>query len=203
MTAAAGTADRLRVLGRDDTVVTGGATVVLADVEAALRPGLRGEVAVVGLPHPELGAVVVAVLTDDGGLGRRPDRARTLGAGRPRAVAPPVRSCPLTPAGKVDRPALVAELTAVARQEPPMTARPVIVAARRTPIGRAGGALSTVDRGRAGRSGAGRRAPTRQQPDRRRTAVAEVVLGNCMGPGGDVARVAALAAGLRASASRR
>src|SRR3712207_7525162 len=35
---------------------------------------------------------------------------------------------------------------------------------------------------------------------RRLPAVDEVVLGNCMGPGGDVARVAALEAGLRGPA---
>ena len=59
------TADgRLVVAGRADAVTTGGATVVLADVEAALRPYARGEVVVVGRPHPRLGAVLVAVCTD-------------------------------------------------------------------------------------------------------------------------------------------
>jgi len=73
------------------------------------------------------------------------------------------------------------------------TTAPVIVAAARTPIGTAGHALAdlTVERLAApvlasllARSGldAG--------------AVDEVVLGNCLGPGGNVARVSALAAGL-------
>lgn len=68
---------------------------------------------------------------------------------------------------------------------------PVIVAALRTPIGTAGRSLAEVD-------AAGLAAPVL-----RRLAdvlpgvpVDDVVLGNCMGPGGDVARVAALAAGL-------
>lgn len=68
---------------------------------------------------------------------------------------------------------------------------PVIVAALRTPIGTAGRSLAPVD-------AAGLAAPVL-----RRLAdvlpgvpVDDVVLGNCMGPGGDVARVAALAAGL-------
>lgn len=68
---------------------------------------------------------------------------------------------------------------------------PVIVAALRTPIGTAGRSLARVD-------AAGLAAPVL-----RRLAdvlpgvpVDDVVLGNCMGPGGDVARVAALAAGL-------
>ncbi|HET7531909.1 MAG TPA: thiolase family protein [Nocardioidaceae bacterium] len=68
---------------------------------------------------------------------------------------------------------------------------PVIVAALRTPIGTAGRSLAPVD-------AAGLAAPVL----RRLAAVLpgvpvdDVVLGNCMGPGGDVARVAALAAGL-------
>lgn len=93
---------------------------------------------------------------------------------------------------------------------------PVIVAARRTPVGTAGGALRDVDVvGLAapvlralvgdlrelgadvraavdtGRAGVGEK-PAEQA----KTMVDDVVLGNCMGPGGDPARVAALAAGL-------
>ncbi|HET8613928.1 MAG TPA: thiolase family protein [Actinomycetales bacterium] len=74
---------------------------------------------------------------------------------------------------------------------------PVVVAARRTPVGTKGGRLSGVDVvglaspvlsalvGELGRV----RADVRLEVD-------DVVLGNCMGPGGDPARVAALAAGL-------
>ncbi len=67
---------------------------------------------------------------------------------------------------------------------------PVIVAALRTPIGTAGGALSAVT------------APDLAAPLLTRLAKEvpetprEVVLGNCMGPGGDIARVASLTAGL-------
>lgn len=68
---------------------------------------------------------------------------------------------------------------------------PVVVAAYRTPIGTAGRSLARVD------------AASLAAPLLRRLAdelqgmpVNEVVLGNCMGPGGNVARVAALAAGL-------
>ena len=68
---------------------------------------------------------------------------------------------------------------------------PVIVAALRTPIGTAGRSLAEVD------------APGLAAPVLRRlsdalpgTPVSDVVLGNCMGPGGNVARYAALAAGL-------
>ncbi len=55
---------RLVVHGRPDAVTTGGATVRLSEVEAVLRTVARGEVAVLGVPHPDLGAVLVAVLTD-------------------------------------------------------------------------------------------------------------------------------------------
>jgi acetyl-CoA C-acetyltransferase len=72
-----------------------------------------------------------------------------------------------------------------------MTRRPVIVEALRTPIGRLGGALRAVT------------APQLAAPVLAALAARlagarldEVVLGNCVGPGGDVARVAGLAAGL-------
>lgn len=101
--------DRLVVVGRDNTVVTGGKTVLLSDVEAALQQGLAGQVTVLGLPHPALGAVVVAVLTDDADRAPASAAAAGLGAGRPRRWF--VRTAlPLTEAGKVDRRALAAEL---------------------------------------------------------------------------------------------
>jgi acetyl-CoA C-acetyltransferase len=70
---------------------------------------------------------------------------------------------------------------------------PVVIAARRTPIGTAGHALATVDL-------VGLLAPVLRAlvqdlgPDA--PAVDDVVIGNCRGPGGNPARVAALAAGL-------
>jgi len=68
---------------------------------------------------------------------------------------------------------------------------PVIVAALRTPIGTAGKSLAAVDAAQLA-------APVlrRLTGDLPAVPVDDVVLGNCMGPGGDVARVAALAAGL-------
>ena len=69
-----------------------------------------------------------------------------------------------------------------------MSDAPLIVAAARTPVGTAGHALAGVD------------AASLAAPVLARLAgempLAEVVLGNCTGPGGDVARVATLAAGL-------
>ncbi len=68
---------------------------------------------------------------------------------------------------------------------------PVLVEALRSPIGREGGRLRDV-------SAADLAAPVLAAVHQRlgRPPPTEVVLGNCMGPGGDVARVAALAAGL-------
>jgi acetyl-CoA C-acetyltransferase len=78
---------------------------------------------------------------------------------------------------------------------------PVIVAARRTAIGTAGHALANVPVERLAApvlralvddlATQGARGSREGLP-----AVADVILGNCMGPGGNVARVAALAAGL-------
>lgn len=95
---------RLVVHGRADAVTTGGATVVLADVESVLRPYARGDVVVVGRPHPRLGAVLVAVCTDAEDAGALPGIARRLlpASHRPRLWS--VRAAlPVTAAGKVDR----------------------------------------------------------------------------------------------------
>ncbi|MGH3413165.1 MAG: thiolase family protein [Marmoricola sp.] len=67
--------------------------------------------------------------------------------------------------------------------------RPVIVGAARTPIGTAGGRLAAVPAAELAASVL--RALTAEHG-----VPGEVVLGNCTGPGGDVARVAALTAGL-------
>lgn len=73
---------------------------------------------------------------------------------------------------------------------------PIVVAARRTPIDTVGRGLATVDV--ATLAGA---AVTASVADATRALggpaqISDVVLGNCMGPGGNPARVAALAAGL-------
>lgn len=69
--------------------------------------------------------------------------------------------------------------------------RPVVISAVRTPIGTAGGRLRdlTVEQ----LAGPVVAAVAERYPD---LAVDDVILGNCTGPGGNVARVAALAAGL-------
>ena len=71
-----------------------------------------------------------------------------------------------------------------------MTQGPVIVAARRTPIGTVGRELRAVTAADLAATVLAAVAADVGRP------TAEVVLGNCMGPGGDVARVAGLAAGL-------
>lgn len=103
--------DHLVVLGRPDAVTTGGATVLVAEVEASLAAVARAPVAVVGLPHPDLGAVLTAVLTDDRDRAPLQDHARTHldAAQRPRRWHV-VDALPLTPGGKVDRGRLAAAL---------------------------------------------------------------------------------------------
>lgn len=72
----------------------------------------------------------------------------------------------------------------------------MIIAARRTPIGTRGRALAGLGVGDLGaaviRAALTDAAAVTGSP----VAVADVVLGNCMGPGGNPARIAALAAGL-------
>ncbi|MGY1745071.1 AMP-binding protein [Blastococcus sp. SYSU D00695] len=109
----------LTVTGRGgDAVVTGGATVLAGDVEAVLRRAGAGDVVVVGVPHPRLGALVAAVLTDPTVLPQAlaAARAELSAAQRPRRWFTADR-LPLTAAGKVDRGAL-AESAAAGRLVP-------------------------------------------------------------------------------------
>jgi acyl-CoA synthetase (AMP-forming)/AMP-acid ligase II len=100
----------LTVTGRGDAMIlTGGATVLVGDVEQALRRATRSDVVVVGLPHPRLGQIVGAVTTDPAGLNRIRTAARTelAPAQRPRLWFS-VPSFPVTASGKVDRSTLSA-----------------------------------------------------------------------------------------------
>jgi acyl-CoA synthetase (AMP-forming)/AMP-acid ligase II len=97
----------LLVDGRDDVVITGGATVHIADVEGSLLPAASGPAVVVGVPHAELGAVVALVVEreEDAEVLRTLSRSALSPALRPRLffrLAP----LPLAPSGKVDRAAV-------------------------------------------------------------------------------------------------
>jgi acyl-CoA synthetase (AMP-forming)/AMP-acid ligase II len=97
----------LVVRGRPDAIVTAGATVLIADVEAVLVPAARGGVAVHAVPHPTMGALVAATLTMDADREtlERLARDRLPVTHRPR-VWRVVSHLPLTEGGKVDRAAL-------------------------------------------------------------------------------------------------
>ena len=96
---------RLVVAGRPDVVVTGGATVLLADVEGVVARGGSGPVAVVGMPHPYLGTVLACAAEDvaDLGAARRAAHAELSAAQRPRLWCHLPR-LPMTAAGTLDRP---------------------------------------------------------------------------------------------------
>lgn len=98
------------VRGRGDAAITvGGHTVVIDDVETILREAAGSdEVAVVGVPHPDLGQVVVAVRARGVDLSSRTPAVRSLPApARPKAWIT-VDHLPRTPGGKLDRAALLA-----------------------------------------------------------------------------------------------
>lgn len=107
----------LVVLGRGgDTVATGGATVLCADVEAAVLScdGVSGA-AVVGTPHPRLDEAVEVVVVGRAGLNLDEVRSRTAELVDRNHL--PRRwhqwtELPLTPMGKVDRAEVRARLIA-------------------------------------------------------------------------------------------
>ncbi len=74
--------------------------------------------------------------------------------------------------------------------------QPVIIAARRTPIGTIGQRLGGVPVAQLAAVALRATLDDASAALGSRPAVADVVLGNCMGPGGNIARVAALAASL-------
>jgi acyl-CoA synthetase (AMP-forming)/AMP-acid ligase II len=105
---------RLRVLGRgEDAVVTAGATVLVGEVESTLEAATGRRVAVVGLPHPDLGEVLCGVVTDVSTVPALKIAARELldPAQRPRRWFD-LPELPLTAAGKLDRAGLVSRLSA-------------------------------------------------------------------------------------------
>jgi long-chain acyl-CoA synthetase len=106
----------LTVAGRGEAVVvTGGATVLVDDVEQALSRATGAEVIVVGVPHARLGQLVAAVCLDPAALAE----ARTAAVAELRPAQRPrlwisVDRWPVTAAGKVDR-AAIAERAAAGR----------------------------------------------------------------------------------------
>jgi long-chain acyl-CoA synthetase len=109
----------LYVTGRGtDAVLTGGATVLVDDVEQVLRRVCGAEVVVVGVAHPRLGQLVAAVSTDRAALAaaRSAAPAELTPAQRPRLWFS-MPGWPVTAAGKVDR-AAIAELAAAGRLTP-------------------------------------------------------------------------------------
>ena len=105
------------VHGREGGITTGGATVLVADVERLLRRHTSGDVVVVGVPHPDLGQVVAAAVSAE-------DDVDGLGAVARRLLAPAQQPrrwvhldpLPLTVHGKVDRVAVAAFVTAGAHR---------------------------------------------------------------------------------------
>lgn len=110
---------RLTVLGRvDDVVISGGLNVDLAEVERAVRgwPELAGaDLAVVGVPDPEWGTAVAAVVEGPARDAAELSRLRAYLRDRLPAYAAPRtlvgrESLPRTSSGKIDRRQMVADL---------------------------------------------------------------------------------------------
>jgi long-chain acyl-CoA synthetase len=100
----------LTVAGRGaEVVLTGGATVLVADVELGLRRAGVPDVVVVGVPHRRLGHIVAGVVADVAVA----DRARAAARDGLSSVQRPrlwfhLPQFPLTAGGKVDRAAVAA-----------------------------------------------------------------------------------------------
>jgi acyl-CoA synthetase (AMP-forming)/AMP-acid ligase II len=106
----------LTVAGRGaEAVLTGGTTVLVADVELGLRRAGVPDVIVVGVPHRRLGHIVAGVVADVAVAHRARAAARSVltPAQRPRLWFH-LPHFPVTPSGKVDR-AAVAGLASAGR----------------------------------------------------------------------------------------
>ncbi len=108
---------RVEVLGRaDDMINTGGVKVSASAIERCLagQPGVR-DACVVGVPDPEWGEAVVALVVPDDGTcdtGRLRDAVRTvLGAASAPKRVEFAADLPLRGPGKIDRSAVRARLT--------------------------------------------------------------------------------------------
>lgn len=113
----------LHILGRRDAVIiTGGEKVQPAEVEAALRAsGEFSDVAVVGMPHPEWGQMVVACYPP-GATPPNPERVvaalKALAAyKRPKRLVA-ITDWQRSPQGKVNRATLIAAASASTRAHP-------------------------------------------------------------------------------------
>ncbi|GAB3458097.1 AMP-binding protein [Kineococcus endophyticus] len=108
---------RFAVLGRPGAVLSGGSTVLVAEVEHALRPHLPpgADVVVCGSPHDRLGEVVTAVVV---GVADVPAALRAAARSLPSAARPrrwlAVTRVPRTGKGEPDR-AAVARVAGRAR----------------------------------------------------------------------------------------
>ena len=103
----------LVVTGRgDDAVTTGGVTVLVADVEDALRPVVTGGLAVLGVPHGTLVHVVAAVLTDPADLPAAREAAQRLVATQRPRLWFHRPELPLADSGKTDRATIRREVSA-------------------------------------------------------------------------------------------
>lgn len=101
------------VWGRGEEAITSaGSTVLVSDIEHALRPCATGDLVIVGVPHEAVGEVVVGVVTESADVDvlAQVARATLEPAQRPRRWRL-VHHVPCTPAGKVDRQALRRMLT--------------------------------------------------------------------------------------------
>lgn len=102
---------RVRIHGRPGAVTTAGSTVELAPIQQELLAVAASTIALVALPHPALGEVLVCAGNDADDLARLRTWAHVHldGARRPRGWYH-LPDLPLTPAGKIDEPGVVREV---------------------------------------------------------------------------------------------
>ncbi|MFC3960754.1 class I adenylate-forming enzyme family protein [Nocardia jiangsuensis] len=106
----------------DDTIIRGGENIAPAELEDVLveHPAVR-EVAVVGVPDPEWGQIILAVIVPADGAVADPEELRAHVRAALRGSRTPDRvvfrdELPVTPTGKILRRDLVAEFTAIDKE---------------------------------------------------------------------------------------
>jgi len=96
---------RFRILGRtDNTINSGGIKIQPEAIEETLRPVISGNFAITSVPHPKFGEAVALLILQEESISPEQIDALLPAFQRPKYILK-TQAIPITPTGKIDRPA--------------------------------------------------------------------------------------------------